>query len=45
MELRVSDMEGKVARVATSELGSERVSLELMASVAISGIGAILSDV
>ena len=28
----ISDVEGKVARVAMSELGSERVSMELMGS-------------
>ena len=27
IELRVSEIEGKVARVATSEMGSERVSI------------------
>jgi hypothetical protein len=28
----ISDIEGKVARVATSKLGNERVSMELMGS-------------
>ncbi len=30
----ISNIEGKVARVATSELGNERVSMELMGSAA-----------